>query len=379
MGESADPVRDEIAVNAAILGDRPTGLGTFSIHLVEALATLGERLRVYTARPEAIRGLGVRVDRIWDSVRPELGARGHVARLLWVQIGLRRALRQRRPGVLLNLMPEGLIAPAVPQVAIVYDLLPLRYPAEYPRQQYYFRRLVPRVLRHCQAVVTISEATQRDMRQFYGVATEKIHIALCGYDRRRFTPEGPATSDYGGEPYGLYVGNIMPHKNLLRLVDAFSAVAPRTPARLVIRGWGRAPHVEALRRRIAERGLGDRVDWQPWAELEALPALYRGARMLLLPSLAEGFGLTALEAMACGTPVLTSNCSSMPEVVGDAALLVDPLDTASVTDALGRLFADDRLVKDLAARGVERASQFSWERTARAVQGALRAAQATSR
>jgi glycosyltransferase involved in cell wall biosynthesis len=281
--------------------------------------------------------------------------------------------------VLLNLMPEGLIAPAMPQVAIVYDLLPLRYPAEYPRQQYYFRRLVPRVLRHCQAVVTISEATRRDMREFYGIASENIHIALCGYDRRRFTPEGPAAPGSGGEPYGLYVGNVMPHKNLLRLVDAFSAVATRTPARLVIRGWGRAPHVEALRRRIAERRLGERVDWQPWAEPEALPSLYRGARVLLLPSLAEGFGLTALEAMACGTPVLTSSCSSMPEVVGDAALLVDPLDTSSIADALARLFADDRLVKELAERGVARASLFSWHRTAQAVQAALRAAQATTR
>lgn len=374
MGREGEPVRDEIAVNAAILGDRPTGLGAFSVHLVEALAALGERLRVFTSRPEAIRAAGARMERIPDSVRPELGARGHIARLLWVQIRLRLRLRRTQPAALLNLMPEGLVAPCLPQVSVVYDLLPLHYPKAYPRQQYYFRRLVPLVLRHCQTVITISEATRRDILHFYGVASERIHIALCGYDAGRFTSDGPVAPGPGGDPYVLYVGNVMPHKNLLRVIDAFGAVAARTPARLLIRGWGRRPHVEALRRRIAERGIGERVDWRPWVEPDALPALYRGARLLLLPSLAEGFGLTALEAMACGTPVVTSNCSSMPEVVGDAALLVDPLETSSIADAMARLLADDRLAKELSERGRARAPLFSWEQTGRAVQGAIRAA-----
>src|SRR5262245_1581571 len=100
--------------------------------------------------------------------------------------------------------------------------------------------------------------------------------------------------------------------------------------------------------------------------------------MLLQPSLAEGFGLTALEAMACGTPVITSNCSSMPEVVGDAALLVDPFDTASIASAMARLFEDYRLAKELVERGRSRAARFSWERTAQAVKGAMQAALAVA-
>ncbi|PYN09584.1 MAG: glycosyltransferase family 1 protein, partial [Candidatus Rokuibacteriota bacterium] len=107
---------------------------------------------------------------------------------------------------------------------------------------------------------------------------------------------------------------------------------------------------------------------------EELPRLYRGARMLLLPSLYEGFGLTALEAMACGTPVITSNTSSLPEVVGDAALLVDPLDTAAIADAIARLFTDGRLGSELRERGLARARLFSWEKTGRAVQAAIRQA-----
>jgi len=199
-----------------------------------------------------------------------------------------------------------------------------------------------------------------------------VHVVLSGYDARRFHPDGPAAPHASGEPYALYVGNVMPHKNLPHLVDAFAAAAARGPGRLVLCGSGKPRHVEALRARIVERGLAGRVDWRPYVGADELPALYRGARMLLLPSLYEGFGLTALEAMACGTAVIASDTSSIPEVVGDAALLVDPLDGGALADAVARLFADDRLAKELGARGPARARHFSWERTGRAIHGVVR-------
>jgi len=367
--------RGPIAINAAIVGERPTGLGIYAVSIVHALAALGERLVVYTSRPDLVAAPGVEVRRITAAVTPERGPRGHLARLLWVQTALRRHVARDRAGMLLNLMPEGLLGPALPQVTTVHDLLPLLYPEEYPRHQHYFRRYVPAVLRFSRAVIVCSESTRRDILRLYGkVPAERIHVVLGGYDAARFTPEGPV--EPAPEPYALYLGNVMPHKNLLRLVDAFAAAARHGPGRLVLRGRGKPRHVEALRARIASHGLEARVDWQPYADVASLPALYRGARMLLLPSLYEGFGLTALEAMACGTPVITSATSSLPEVVGDAALLVDPADTGALAEAIARLFADDRLAKDLAARGLARARLFSWERTGRLVQAALRAAAA---
>jgi glycosyltransferase involved in cell wall biosynthesis len=366
-----------VAVNAAILGERPTGLGVYALYVIEALTALGERLIVYTSLPEAIRsrpeasaGRDADLRRVPAAVRPERGPRGHLARLLWVQTGLRARLLRDRPTVLLSLTPDGPLFPPVSQIVTVHDLLPLHY--RY-RQQYYFRHYVPAVLRHSRAVITISEASRRDILHCYGLPPEKVHVALCGYDPRHFTPDGGAP-EVGADPYALYVGSVMPHKNLLRMVDAFATAAGRRPGRLVIRGSGRPPHVKALRERIARLGLESRVDWQPYAAPEELPRLYRGARMLLLPSLSEGFGLTALEAMACGTPVITSNTSSLPEVVGDAALLVDPLDTGALGNAIARLFSDDRLAKELRERGLARAPLFTWEKTGRAVQGAIRAA-----
>jgi len=359
-----------IAINAAIVGQRPTGLGTYALHLISGLAALGERLVVYTSRPDLITDPRTLVQRVSPAMRPERGAWGHLQRLLWVQTGLRARVRRARPRVLLNLMPEGLLAPGLPQVTTVHDVLPLLYPSEYPRQQYYFRYYVPAVLRASRVVIAISESTRRDLLRFYDVAPEKIHVVLSGYDAQRFVSEGPPPGP-DPEPYLLYIGNVMPHKNLGRLVEAFALVARRLPVRLVLRGWGRPRNVQALRERIAALDLERRVDWRPYAPDEELLALYRGARALVLPSLHEGFGLTALEAMACGTPVVAGRVSSIPEVVGDAGVFVDPLDAESIAGGLGRILTDDWLWKDLRQRGLERAGHFSWEATARAAQQAV--------
>lgn len=360
-----------IAVNAAIVGERPTGLGVYALDLITALDELGESLCVFTSRPDLVVARNATVVPITSAVRPERGAGGHLRRLVWTQTGLRRLVRRVRPPLLLNLMPEGLLRSPVPQVTVVHDLLPLLYPGEYPRQQHYFRHFVPAVLRQSRAIIAISESTRRDLLRFYpAIAPEVVHVVLSGYDARLYPPRGPRR--VADPPYALYVGNVMPHKNLHRLVEAFAIASRQTPGRLVIRGGGRAVHVRALRARIADLGLGARVEWEAYAGAEELAQLYQQAAMLLLPSLHEGFGLTALEAMACGTPVIASNTSSLPEVVGDAALLVDPLDTAGLARAIVRLFSDGDLARELGARGPRRADLFSWERTGRAVQSVLR-------
>ena len=362
-----------IGVNAAIVGERPTGLGIYGLQLIDALDDLGERLTVFTSSPDAVTAPHARVVRVSPWIRPERGAAGHLARLVWTQTALRAHVRWTRPDALLNLMPEGLLGAPVPQVTVIHDVLPLHYPSEYPRQQYYFRHYVPAVLAASRRIVVSSESTRRDIHRFYPkVPRDRLRVVAPGIDTRRFAPA--ALPESSAPPYALYLGNVMPHKNLGRIIEALAAVRRRTDVRLVIRGWGRPHNVELLRTQIARLGVEDRVDWAPYADGAALPSLYRGARMLLLPSLYEGFGMTALEAMACGTPVVTSTTSSMPEVVGDAALLVDPADTGAIADAMTRLFYDDALAEDLRARGLTRAKLFSWETTGRAVQTALREA-----
>jgi glycosyltransferase involved in cell wall biosynthesis len=273
-----------------------------------------------------------------------------------------------RPGVLLNTLPEGVLRCHVPQITVVHDLIPLAFPRDYPRQQFYFRRLVPAILRESHTVIAVSEATRREVIAAYGLRPERVRAIPNGYDAAEFVPVGPSTDD-GGVPYALYVGNLLPHKNLPRLIEAVTRVARQSPVRLVIAGGGTPGRLVELRRLAENAGI--RLDLIPYVSPRALSALYRSARLVAMPSLAEGFGLPALEAMACGTPVVVGNRSAMPEVVGDAGLVVDPEDTGAIADAILRLLTQDPLRKELIARGLARAAAFSWERTARQVLAVL--------
>ena len=370
MSLASDPLR--VAVNASILGERPTGLGVYTLNLTRELSRLLPDTVVYTSFPEAV-SAGLRgVRRVAAIVRPERRMAGHALRMAWLQAVLPLRLRRERVDLLLNTVPEGCLSRRIPQVTVVHDLLPLRYPEEYPRQQYYFRLLVPRVLRASRLVIADSDNTRRDILAAYGLAPGKIRVVPAGYDDEAFRPEATESGGRGdGLPYVLFVGNLLPHKNLLRLLDAFALVARRMRCRLVIRGEGHPRYVEEVRERIGTLEARALVEIQSYASAQRLGDLYRNARCLVLPSLYEGFGLTALEAMASGTPVIASNRSSLPEVVGDAGLLVDPTDTVELADALYKVLTSDVLREELRARGLCRAKLFSWRRTAQEVLAVL--------
>ncbi len=353
----------EAGINASIIGDSPTGLGLYAINLIRALDGIRDDLRVFTSCPGALGQLRARLRPATALARPERGLRGHFSRLLWVQTALR--VRARRAGidVLLNTVPEAILGTDLPQVTVVHDLLPLFFPAEYPRQQYYFRSFVPRVLKSSRIIVADSASTRRDIIQSYGIAPDKVRVIYPGYDPGNFAANGAARGS-GGDSYLLYVGNLLPHKNLLNLLDALAILRRRRPARLIIRGDGQPIYARAVRERVETLGLGDLVSFQGYAGPQALRDLYAHAACLVLPSLREGFGLPVLEAMACGTPVITSSSSSLPEVGGDAAVRVDPHDAIELADAMYRVLTDTRLCEELSERGLKWVGGFSWRRTA---------------
>jgi glycosyltransferase involved in cell wall biosynthesis len=350
-----------VAVNASIIGPQSSGLGQHARGLVRALDSVHAPLVIHTAMPAAVAPLRATVRPAPSLILPDRGIRSHLARLAWTHLALPRLLARDGTNVLINTIPEGPLVSSVPQVTVVHDLIPLDFPAEYPRQQLYLRRLVPAMLRRARMVVAVSEATRQRVMAAYGLPPARVRTVLNGFDAELFCPEGPAVGD-GGLPYVLFVGNLLPHKNLPRLVEAFAGAAARTPARLVVVGGGRPDAIAQLC--ALARRVGATVEIRQFVPSTELAPLMRGARALVMPSLAEGFGLPAVEAMACGTPVIGSNVSALPEVVGDAGLLVDPRDVAALTDAIARVLSDDRLRKELSARGLERATRFSWARCA---------------
>lgn len=235
-----------------------------------------------------------------------------------------------------------------------------------------YKQWLPRILpRRADAVVTDSEHSGQEIEKYLNVPTAKVNVIPIGVDQRFCVqPTGAVQALLHDKfdlktSYLLYVGAITQRKNIVRSIEAFAQIAPQFPdLRFVIVGpgsWLQTP-IEATVQRLS---IEDKIIMTGRVADEDLPALYAGASAFVFPSLYEGFGLPVLEAMACGTPVVTSNVSSLPEVAGDAALMVDPHDVDALAEAMQRLLTDGELQQDLRQKGLERAATFTWERTAR--------------
>jgi glycosyltransferase involved in cell wall biosynthesis len=257
----------------------------------------------------------------------------------------------------------------IKSVFTLHDLIFLFHPETHkPLNRWFLTLMMPRFLRAADAVIAVSECTKRDAVRFYGIPEEKITVIYEGVNPRfrLASPEAIAAvrARYGlPEHFILYVGTIEPRKNLTALLEAFHHLLATHDLRLVFvgkKGW----LYEGFFRRLRELGLEDRVIFTGYVPDEDLPAIYSAADLFVFPSLYEGFGLPVLEAMACGTPVVCSNTSSLPEVAGDAALLVDPADVRALAGAMERVLTDETLRADLQARGLEQARRFSWARAA---------------
>ena len=266
------------------------------------------------------------------------------------------------------------------RVATIHDLMPLTHADQYPELYVaQFHRTVSRIARDADAIIAVSEHTKDTIVERLGVAPDRIVVVSHGVDET-FRPAPTAAVAHLrarlglARPYILFVGTAEPRKNLLRLVDAFALMCHggRKDLDLVIAGkaaWGST----SLRARIAAHGLESQVRLLGYIAGADLPALYSGASVFVLPSLAEGFGIPLLEAMACGVPVVASNTTALPEVYGDAAFGFDPTSTEALAAALERVLNDEVLRADLVGRGFKRAARFSWEEAARKTLGVLEA------
>jgi alpha-1,3-rhamnosyl/mannosyltransferase len=263
--------------------------------------------------------------------------------------------------------------PGIPAVLTCYDLIPLIYPQYFSLS----KRLVYWVahtlaFKTARMILTISQTTKDDLIHYFHLDPKRIIVTPLAADPH-FQPQShdriaAVRRRYAlPEKYVLYVGSNKPHKNLQRLIEAWKIAEcgmRNAECKLVIAGhWDeRYPEAKKL---SEESGLKNKVLFIGQVEDSNLPALYSGAQLFVFPSLYEGFGLPVIEAMACGVPVLCSSVSSLPEVTGDAALLVAPLDVNSLAAAMNRLLADEVLRREMSRKGLVQARKFSWERTAR--------------
>jgi glycosyltransferase involved in cell wall biosynthesis len=284
----------------------------------------------------------------------------------------------RRERVDLFHAPHYVLPPLTPckSVVTIHDCIHLRFPQYLRRLGYaYARGSLWMATHRSSRILTVSEASKRDILDYFHVPAGKIDVIYNGIDERFST--APPEEDVArvreryqlNDPFILYAGNIKPHKNIERTIEAFHMLRKSSEfeqVKFVIIGDEIAKYA-ALRHAVHRHKLHKYVRFFGFVPDRTLAILYRLSAVFVFPSLYEGFGLPPLEAMASGTPVITSNVSSLPEVVGDAAVLVDPLDTDAIADALRRVLTDAKLRTDLSARGLERARQFSWERSVKRV------------
>jgi glycosyltransferase involved in cell wall biosynthesis len=256
----------------------------------------------------------------------------------------------------------------------IYDLTALLFPKFHTSDTIALQRRKMRFAQEsADVVIAISEATKRDVVAHLGIPEERVSVVQGGVDpffrpldNRDAMARDLASLDLRPDGYVLHVGTLEPRKNLVRLIEAYGQVrrmlGPAAPKLALVgaRGW----QYQDVFARVEALGLGDAVRFLGQVPADALLALYNGAALLVYPSLYEGFGLPPLEAMACGTPVVASDTSSLPQVVGDAGLLVDPYDVGAIAETIVGLLEDDGLRDELSTRGLHCAARFTWMRSA---------------
>jgi glycosyltransferase involved in cell wall biosynthesis len=358
-----------IGIDARKLHD--FGIGTYIRNLLRQLARLDRDTEfVLLCRPED----AVSLASLGNNFRPvvETAANYSIAEQVRIPLAL------QREGVTLFHAPHYVLPPLVRcrSVVTIHDCIHLMFPQYLPNRVAlgYARTSIRLAARRATRVLTVSESSKRDILRFVDTEPDKIDVIYNAYDER-FGVE-PREEDVVRvreryqlhDEFVLYAGNVKPHKNLERLIEAFDRVRKRglDHLKLVIIGDEISKYT-SLRRAVHKHQLHKYVRFLGYLPEETLAVMYRLAGVFVFPSLYEGFGLPPLEAMASGTPVVTSNVSSLPEVAGDAAVLVDPYDADSIAGGIEHVLTDETVRRALRRKGVARAKQFSWEESVRRV------------
>jgi glycosyltransferase involved in cell wall biosynthesis len=358
-----------VGIDAHYLGAGVGGGETYTLNLLRGLACLDQR-NAYTVfltsgqdrLPDLTKNGNFTLCRLW----PDLS---------WIRLPL--SLPTAALGRSVDLLHVHFAAPPicpVPFVATIYDLSFKRHPDCFPRfHPYRVTRIIASTARRAAKIITISESAKADLMEVYQVPGERIAVTPLGVDMRFHPAPDPklpllVLDRYRiRPPFVLYVGNLQPRKNVTALIRAFSALKLRAgiPHRLVIAGrenWLYQDIYDAYERSPARED----IQFTGYVPDQDLVAFYQAAEVFVYPSLYEGFGLPLLEAMACGTPVIAAQTSSLPEVVGDAGFLVNPHDTEELAEVMRRVLLDPALRRQMRDQGLQRAAQYSWRRTAEA-------------
>ncbi|MEH2273308.1 MAG: glycosyltransferase family 1 protein [Nostoc sp.] len=345
----------QLIINLSILLSQPTGIGNYAQNLFPYLKSFQPTLLVARKYPD------FDCYPIPSNLTPDHGTKGHFNRLLWTQFQLPQIYKKLKSSLLFSPLPEAPLYSNCRFVVTSFDMIPLRFPKRFSPLTPYHRYYTPQVLKQAQHIICISQTTAQDITNFYGIPANKITSIPLAHDHTHFCPLNLPKRNYF-----LYIGRQDPYKNIERLITAFAALPNSKDYELWLVGPSDGRYTPTLTAQVAELGITNQVKFLDYIPYSELPKIINEAIALVFPSLWEGFGLPVLEAMACGTPVITSNLSSLPEVAGDAAILINPYNTGEITEAMQAIATDLELRSRLSSQGITHSQQFSWEKTAKA-------------
>lgn len=344
-----------ILVNLAPVLSQPTGISTYSLNIIKELKSL---------KPDVVGSFEID-GYVWHRSPADLtaahGLKGHLKRLAWTQSQLPKLYQKLDSKLLFSVLPEAPLWSNCRFIVMVHDLIPLHFPKRFSPATLYNRYYIPQVLKQAEHILCNSIATAQDIMRFCDVPASQITSIPLAYDAVNFR-----FLDLPTQNYFLYLGRFAPYKNVRRAIAAFAALPNCSDYEFWLAGPPDQRQLPLLKAQVEDLNLTNQVRFLDYVGYDELPRLINQAIGLVFPSLWEGFGLPALEAMACGTPVITSNLSSLPEVTGDAALLVDPYDVGAITHAMHHLATDTSLRVQLRTASLARARQFSWAKTGQA-------------
>jgi glycosyltransferase involved in cell wall biosynthesis len=369
----------KIGINALFFQHPATGSGQYMTHLLDTLAQIDRQNEYVLLGPQPIKQEQKQAIAFPYQVRPVpnfAANRENIEKLVWEQLTGPAAAREAKVDVFHIPYFAPPLLPRTPTVVTIHDVIPLRLPLyQTGAKVKAYIRLVSQAAHGATRLITVSQHARQDIMDALKITSERIRVVYeaAGEEYHPITdPEilAAARTRYGlGERYVFYLGGLDQRKNVPQLVRAFARLYSKLEdptLQLLIAGnpdKNNGPLFPDPRPVAAELGMTGQIIYR-FIEEEDKPALYSGASVFVFPSLYEGFGLSPLEAMSCGAPVICSNRTSLPEVVGDAAITLDPDNLDAMVEAMYRVLTDQELCTDLQARSLQRAAQFSWRKAA---------------
>lgn len=354
----------KLFINGTILDERPTGLGVYVKNVVSKLKEKDENFTVFCP----INIEGVDVVKTTEKLKTSYKKKGGLVRFLWTQFVL--PFKVGKNDIVYHPFQYLSLFSRAKQIITIHDFIPLYYPEVAKHQYYYYKFIMPILLKKAYKVICISENTKNDVLKFYNIDSDKLVKIYNGYDRELFNVNNvreDILEKYNiTRPYFIAVGAGYSHKNLETALNAFSEIVNKFNSEFVIVGKD-SNYILKLKELVKKLHIEKQVKFIGYVPDEDLPTLYNKSKAFVYPTLYEGFGLPILEAMACETVVLTANNSSLPEVYGDAALDFDAKDEKEIVNKMKLVLTDSKLREKLIELSKKQIAKFTWDNTAEGV------------